>query len=88
MIYIDNLKHDRFTNNMDSHFSQVYFINFDIIHHKCRGEPLQNLKQHYETILYKDFHNYERQVQNQAVLSAIKPEHDDISFEHDFINVI
>ena len=88
MTYIDNLKHNRFTNNMDSHFSQVYFINFEIIHHKCGGEPLQSLKQYYETIRYKDFHNYESQVQNQAVLSAIKPEHDDISFEHDVINTI
>ena len=63
---------------MDSHFSQAYFINFHIVHHK----------QHYETIRYKDFHNYESQVQNQAVLSAIKSEHDDISFEHYFISVI
>ena len=73
---------------MDSHFSQVNFINFEIIHHKCGGEPLQSLKQYYETIRYKDFHNYESQVQNQAVLSSIKPEHDDISFEHDVINTI
>ena len=30
----------------------------------------------------KDFKNYEQHVQNNAVLSAIKSECDDINFEH------
>ena len=51
----------------------------------CQGDPLQNLKQYYETIHKKDFDNYESHVQNQAVSSAIKSEHGDIHFEHDFL---
>ena len=83
MTYINHLKFGRFRNDMDSYFSRACVINFDIIHHECWGNPLQNLKQYYETIHNKDFDNYESHVQNHAVSSAIKSERDDIYFEHE-----
>ena len=43
MTYIDDLKYDNFVvNDMDSHFSDVKVVNFDIIHHDCHGDKLQN----------------------------------------------
>ena len=51
MTYIDNLKYEHFIEDTDSYFSQAKIINFDIIHHECRGNPLQNSLKYYETIL-------------------------------------
>ena len=51
MSYIDHLKYHQFVNDMDSHFSRVKITNFDIIHHPCCGDELENLQQYYETIL-------------------------------------
>ena len=40
---------------MDSHFSHAKITNFDLIHHQCRGDKLQNLQHYYETVFDKDF---------------------------------
>ena len=85
MTYIDNLKYDNFLNNMDSHFSNSKITNFDIIHHQCPGDGLENLQQCYETIFDKDFLNYDNHVCSQAVSSAIKAECDNIHFARDFL---
>ena len=85
MTYIDDLKYDRFVKDMISHFSCVKVINFDIIHHRCSGDKLQNPQQYYEIICNKDFENYESHIQNQAVSSAIKYECDNTYFEHGFL---
>ena len=86
MTYIDDLKYENFVHNMDSHFSQAKVVNFDIIHHQCRGDKLDNPEEYYQTIYDKDFVNYENHVRNEAVLSAIKFERDGIHFERDFLN--
>ena len=40
---------------MDSQFSHAKIKNFDLIHHQCRGNKLQNLQHYYETVFDKDF---------------------------------
>ena len=84
MTCIGDLKYDRFVNDMNSHFSRVKVINFDIIYHQCGGDKLQNT-QYYETISNNDFENFESHIQNQAVSSAIRNERDDIYFELGFV---
>ena len=54
MTYIDNLKYDNFLRDMDSHFSKVKVVNFDIIHNQCQGKKLENPEQYYQTIYDKD----------------------------------
>ena len=44
MIYIDQLKYKALKNNPDDYFSNV--INFDIIHNRCSGRPIENSMQH------------------------------------------
>ena len=39
-------------NNTDYHFQNSYITNFDLIHHNCRGDPLNHTKKYYETILF------------------------------------
>ena len=82
MTYFDDLKYNEFAKDTDSYFENVKLINFDIIHHECRGDKLQNPERYYRTTRNKDFKNYEQRVQNNVISPAIKFERDDIHFEH------
>ena len=42
MTYLDNLKYEHFIEDIDSHFSRAKITNFNILHHQCRSDPLQN----------------------------------------------
>ena len=79
--YIDNLKHKGFIENMLAYFSHAKIIHFDLIHHYCWGDELKNHKKYHKTIQKHDFKNYEHDVRNQAVSSAIKSERDNVRFE-------
>ena len=64
MTYIDQLKHKRFKENRDKHFKNAEIVNFDIINHRCRGDPLQNSEKYYKTITKKDFKHYPNEEKN------------------------
>lgn len=42
LTYIDVLKYKDFIRNPDAQFKNAEIVNFDIIHHECRGDPLEN----------------------------------------------
>lgn len=48
MTWYDDLKYDEFVSDMNGYFENVQVINFDIIHHLCRGDKLQNLEKYYK----------------------------------------
>ena len=48
--YIDHLKNKDMSDNPDSYFKNVQVVNFDIIHHKCRGDELKGTYKDYRTI--------------------------------------
>ena len=41
MSYFDHLKFKEMPDQPDYHFRNIKVVNFDIIHHECRGDPLQ-----------------------------------------------
>ena len=41
MSYFDHLKFKEMPDQPDYHFRNKKVVNFDIIHHECRGDPLQ-----------------------------------------------
>ena len=47
---LDKQKYEKIIENPQYHFRNSFVINFDIIHHECRGDKLQNSKKYYETI--------------------------------------
>ena len=61
--------------------------NYDIIHHQCCGDLLQNSYQYYERIFNSDFKGYEDCTHNQGMLSTIKAEHNDIHFKGNFLKL-
>ena len=58
--YLDDLKNEQTMENPGKYFQNVKIVNFDIIHHECRGVPLQNLFHHYYAITKKDFTSYKK----------------------------
>ena len=72
MTYFDDLKYDEFVSDRDAYFANVQVINLDIIHQACRGRLLQNPESYYKTIRNQDFKNYEQNVKEKAVPTAIK----------------
>ena len=50
LTYIDRLKYERKYENRDSYLENVEITNFDIIHHECRGDPLQKSHKEYMTV--------------------------------------
>ena len=58
---------------------------FDITHHQCWGDPLQYSKRYYQTLFNNCFKNYEDLTHNQAILSAIKADLDNINVEYNLL---
>ena len=54
LTYIDQLEYKRFEENRDSYLEKINITNFDIIHSKCRNEPLEKEIKYYKTIKTKD----------------------------------
>ena len=53
MSYIDSLKCQDFLNDTDEHFQKAEVTNFNIILHKCRGDPLQKDLKTYRSVQKK-----------------------------------
>ena len=57
--YFDQLKYEEMMRNPDKYFSNVKVVNFDIIHHQCRGDPLgKSFNEHFAMKTIKDFTKY------------------------------
>ena len=39
--YFEGLKYKETMNNVDGYFQQVKIVNFDIIDHQCKNDPLE-----------------------------------------------
>ena len=50
---LDRQKYQKIMDDPKYHFANSYVTNFDIIHHECRGDKLENSKKYYETIYKK-----------------------------------
>ena len=68
MTYIDALKCKRFLENIDKHFENVEIVNFDLIHHRCRGNSLVNFAKYYKTVK----NGYSIKDQNKALSSTFR----------------
>ena len=42
MTYIDRLKYEKLEADVNKCFKHAELLNFDLIHHCCRGDPLSN----------------------------------------------
>ena len=76
---LDRQKYQKIINEPSYHFKNSYVTNFDIIHHECRGDKLENSKKYYETI-YKEAVNkqIEENKRTYFISKAIDSERKDV----------
>ena len=54
--------------NRDEHFNNVDVVSFDVIHRRCRGNPIENSVQNYNTIKDDDFENHPKKKKRKRFL--------------------
>lgn len=58
MSYFDHLDYAGMAKNPTQYFENKKVMNFDIIHHECRGDPLNGSYKDYQTVKSKDLKIY------------------------------
>ena len=75
---MDALKREELLKDTDSHFKTAQVVNFDIIHHECRGDPLQGSYKEYQTVNKKDIDKYSSNSKKKIMNSAIRCDRKDV----------
>ena len=76
-------KYKRICQDLKDYFVNVELINFDIIHHQCRGDALKHDVKYYQEICHRDFENIPKQDEYNFISSAIKSRRKDIYIQKD-----
>ena len=58
MEYCNYCEYNEMTKDPTKYFEQKMVVNFDIIHHECRGDLLQGSCKNYQTVYSKDIKEY------------------------------
>ena len=72
-------------NDPKRHFNNVYINNFDLIHHKSRGDALNFFEKFYKTISISKLKQIDYPRSYEFVAAAIKSKRDDVYLEKDVI---
>ena len=79
---LNKMKFDEITEDFDYHFKNCYVMNFDLIHHECRGDKLNHSRNFYQTIFYNQMKkNLSEEDQKKFISLAIKAEREDVNYE-------
>ena len=54
--------------NPDQSFRKTKIVNFDIIHHECRGDKLEKSYEYYQTVLKVNFNKYKKEMKKRYYL--------------------
>ena len=77
------MKYKKATENPGQYFSNVKFVNFDIIYNDISKTKLQKPLEEYQTINKNDFDGYNQKPKNEMLSAAYRSERKDIFFEKD-----
>ena len=67
------------------HFDNVFVNNFDLIHHECRGDPLQFSERFYKTINTDQLKQIDYPKRYEFVAAAIRSQRDDVHLQKQMI---
>ena len=79
-------KYERINKNKKEYFRKAEIINFDIINHRCRGDPLKNSIKYYQTIHQDDLELAKEEDKDDFISESIKSKKEDLYIEKDIIN--
>lgn len=86
MAYFDHLDYKQMSDNATKYFHDKQAINFDITHHECHGDKLDNSYKDYKTVKFDDLKNYPEK-EKKETLSAIfrNAKRDDLWVQRDLL---
>ena len=79
-------EYERINKNKKEYFRKAKIINFDIINHKCRGDPLKNSIQYYETIHEHDLKLAKEEDKDDFISESIRSQRKDLYIQKDILN--
>ena len=79
-------EYERINKNKKDYFRKAKIINFDIINHQCRGDPLKNSIKYYETIHQNDLQLAKEEDRDDFISEGIRSRREDLYVEKDIIN--
>ena len=77
------MKYKETIENPDQYFSNVRFVNFNIIYNDICKTKLQKPLEEYRTINKNDFDGYNQKLKNEMLSAAYRSERKNIFFEKD-----
>ena len=80
--YINRLEYEKFEEDRDQYLKNINIINFDIIHNRCRNEPLENSIKNYKTVSTKDLKQMPLADKDAALAACFRSERKDIFIEN------
>ena len=69
--YLDDLKYEEALNNTDKYFKEVKVVNFDIINHICREDPLEKSIHEHLLVKGEDFKKYQKKMTRKKLSAAL-----------------
>ena len=75
-------KYEKINKNKEEYFKNAKIVNFDIINHECRQDPLKNSVEYYQTIKEEDLQYARKSDEEQFISTAIK---NDVEVDRDVI---
>ena len=76
-------KYEKINENKEEYFENARIVNFDIINHECRQDPLKNSVQYYQTIKEEDLKCARKSDHEKFIRAAIKSERNDVNVARD-----
>ena len=78
-------KYEKIYENRKEYFENAKIVNFEIINHKCRGDPMNNTLEYYQTIKKEDLKLVRKGDEGKFVADAIRSQRNDINVARDVV---
>ena len=83
--YYKWLDYKDMADNPDHYMNKVKVVNFDIIYHKCREDPLQKFYKEHKTLEKNDLKNYPENDNKDVLSAACRSGREDLWIKRDLI---
>ena len=74
--YFDDVKYEQTMRDPNNYFKNVKVINFDLIHHQCRGDPLEKTENEHYTTQKTDFKKYQKISEKEVAGASLRTQNE------------
>ena len=79
-------EYEKINKDKKNYLKKTKIVNFDIIHHECRRDPLQNNVKYYETIHKQNLQRAKEEDKEDFISEAVKSNREDLYIKNDIIH--